>query len=139
MEPAGSKSCTSLKHSEENEIPENVGNIGVVTQTKETKKNIASKCLDNTNLVKTAKTREKIKSQFSVKSESYDDVFEKIASEFCEEIKRNRQDYRKKDEANIRIIGPKPGINKSQAYQDNNIFFVARILQKERFTVKATK
>ena len=93
MEPAGANSCTSFKHAVENEIPENIENIGVIAQSQKRKKNIAAICSKDTNLVKIAQTREKRKSQASIKSESYDDVFEKIASKYCEEIKKNRQDY----------------------------------------------
>ena len=107
MEPAEEKSCTSLKHAEENEIRENMRNIEVITQSQQRKRSITALCLNDTKLVNTDQTREKRKSQFSVKSESYDDVFEKIASEYCEEVKRNRHDYIKKDVANLRITAPK--------------------------------
>ena len=77
-------------------------NIEVITQSQQRKRSITALCLNDTKLVNTDQTREKRKSQFSFKSESYDDVFEKIASEYCEEVKRNRHDYIKEDVANLK-------------------------------------
>ena len=68
--------------------------IGIITQSQQRKKSLTALHLNDTKLVKIGQTRDRRKSQFSVKSESYNDVFEKIASEYCQEIK-GRQDYRK--------------------------------------------
>ena len=72
--------------------------------------------------MKTDQTREKRQLQFSVKSESYDDVFEKIASEYCEEIK-GRQDYGKKDAANI-ILTSSNSRNEQKATQPRQNSFL---------------
>ena len=112
-----SETRSALIESVEKKIPKSQ-KTGTDTDMEEYSESPAALCLSKPEQVKKEKTKEGRKFEFASKSESYDDVFEKTAPEYCEEIKRKRQDYRTKcrnQTTNIRLTSPKTR-NEKKAY-----------------------
>ena len=83
--------------------------LGLIKHGRKRKESLAALCLNDLEVVQTEITNDE-RIELASKSESYDDAFEKTASEHCEEIKRKSQDNETKcmiQSAFVKQISPK--------------------------------